>query len=103
MQIVGVKFKPVGEIEYFNCGGLDLKKEDAVICETDSGLMYGVVEIGTNEQNTDGEFKKIVRVATENDRKKLQDIHRREQEELFFAKKMARHHKLERITIDAEY
>lgn len=103
MQIVGVKFKPVGEIEYFNSGTFELNKNDAIICETENGLMYGVVEIATTEQNTDGEYKKVIRIASEGDHKKLEDIHKKEKEAISFAKKMAKHHELEMKVIDAEY
>ena len=34
-KIVGVRFKPVGKIYYFNPAGLDIKNDDSVIVETD--------------------------------------------------------------------
>ena len=103
MQIVGVKFKPVSDIEYFNAGNLKLNKGDSVICETENGLMYGVVEIGSNEENTTGEYKKVLRVATDGDNKKLADIHQKEKAALITAKKLAQKHGLEMKMIDAEY
>ena len=103
MKVVGVKFKPVGDIINYNCGGLDIKKGEPVICETDSGLMYGIAEVATQEMDTTGEIKKVLRVATDGDRHKLQDIHKKEKNAISFAKKMVRHHKLEMKIIDAEY
>jgi cell fate regulator YaaT (PSP1 superfamily) len=103
MQIVGVKFKPVGEIEYFNAGNLELKKDEAVICETENGLMFGIVEIPSLEQDTSGEYKKVIRVATDGDKKKLNDIHQKEKEALQTTKKLAKQHGLEMKLIDAEY
>ena len=103
MQIVGVKFKPATEVEYFNCERLELKKGDAVICETENGLMFGIVEINSAEHNTSGEYKKVLRVATENDKKKLNDVHQKETDALNKAKKLAKQHGLEMKLIDAEY
>ena len=103
MQVVGVKFKPVGEIEYFNAEAHELKKGDAVICETDNGLMYGIVDVPTEEHDTSGEYKKVVRVASDGDRKKLAEIHQKEENALKTAKKLAKSHKLDMKLIDAEY
>lgn len=103
MQIVGVKFKPVTEIGYFNCNNLELKKGESVICETENGLMYGIVEVPSVEQDTTGEYKKVLRVATDGDRKKLNEIHKKEQEALNKSKQLAKHHNLEMKLIDAEY
>ena len=103
MQIVGVKFKPVSEIEYFNANNLVLMKGDSVICETENGLMYGFVEVDSKEENTSGEYKKILRVATVNDKKKLDEIHQKEKYALNTTKKLAKEHGLEMKVIDAEY
>lgn len=103
MQVVGIKFKPVCEIEYFNAGSHQFEKGDAVICETENGMMYGIVEIPSHEQDTSGEYKKVVRLATDGDRKKLSEIHQKEQHALKVAKKLAKSHKLEMKIIDAEY
>ena len=103
MQIVGVKFKPVSEVQYFNAGDLVLKRDECVICDTENGLMFGVVEVPNNEQSTSGEYKKIVRKATEGDKRKLSDIHKKEADVLKEAKKLAKKHELEMKIIEAEY
>ena len=103
MQIVGVKFKSVGEVVYFNAQNYKLKKGEAVICDADSGLAYGIVAVETAEKDATGEYKNIVRIATQNDKKKLEDIHKKEVEALAEAKRLAKLHGLEMKLIDAEY
>ena len=103
MQIVGVKFKPVGEIVWLDVNEHQIKKGDAVICESESGLMYGIADTDVEEKNTSGEYKKIVRLASNGDKRKLADIHQKEGEAVKIAKKLARKHNLEMKVIDAEY
>lgn len=103
MQVIGVKFKPVGDIVYYNSGNLNINVGDAVICETENGLMFGITQIATHEMDTNGEMKKVLRVATDGDKKKLEDIHKKEKAAITFAKKMVRRHKLEMKLIDSEY
>ena len=103
MQIVGVKFKSVGEIIEFNANNHEIKKDMAVICETENGLMFGFAETDSKEKNTSGEYQKVVRIATDGDKRKLEDIHKKEQEALMKTKQLAKKHGLEMKVIDAEY
>ena len=103
MQIVGIKLKPVGDIVNYNANGLELKKGQEVICESENGLVYGVVEVDSCEENTEGQFEKVIRIATDGDKKKQQDIQKREKDAISFAKKMVRFHNLEMKIIDAEF
>ena len=103
MQVVGIKFKSVGEICWLDANNHDIKKGDAVICESDGGLLYGFAETDVEEKNTDGEYKKVIRIATENDRHKLADIHKKEADAVLIAKGLIKKHELEMKLIDAEY
>lgn len=103
MQIVKIKFKPVGEVFDYNAGDCKIVKDMFVICETENGLMFGTAVSDAEEKNTEGEIRRVIRIATENDKHKLEDIHKREAEALAFAKKMAKKHNLEMKLIDAEY
>ena len=78
MQTVGVKFKSSNEIVYFNAANLKIKKGDAVICNHDDSLCYGIAETDTQEKDTSGEIKKVVRLATEGDKKKFLDLREKE-------------------------
>ncbi len=103
MQIVKVRFKSNGELIDYNANDLFIKKGQAVICESENGLVFGVAETDKVEIDTTGEFKKIVRLATDGDKKKLEDIEKKQKYAISFAKKMVRKHNLEMKVIDAEY
>ena len=103
MQVVGVKFKSVNEICWLDANKHEIKKGDAVICESDGGLLYGVAETSVEEKDTNGEYKKVVRVASEGDKRKLIEIHKKEIEAVSTAKKLIKKHELDMKLIDAEY
>ena len=68
--IVGVRFKPVGKIYYFDPGELVIERGANVIVETARGVEYGKVEIPNREVEYNDAFmplKKVVRVATSDD------------------------------------
>ena len=46
-NIVGVRFKEVGKVYYFDPVNLDVKKDDCVIVETARGIEMGRVVFGT--------------------------------------------------------
>ena len=103
MQIVGVKFKPAGQIEYFNAGDLELKQNEEVIVDTENGFMFGYVAVQSAEQNTEGEYRKVLRIATESDKRKLAEIHQKEINALELCKKLAKKHGLDMKIVLAEY
>ncbi|RME97599.1 MAG: stage 0 sporulation protein [Chloroflexi bacterium] len=67
-QIVGVRFKPVTKIYYFNPNGIeDLEPEKRVIVETARGTEMGVVVQPVHDvpaSEIKGKLKKVVRTAT---------------------------------------
>ena len=103
MQIVGVKFKQSNEIFYFNASNLKIKKGDAVVCENDDSLCYGIAETDLEEKDTSGEIKKVVRIATDGDKKKFLDLKDKEVKAVQKAKELVKKHNLEMKMIDAEY
>ena len=103
MQIVGVKFKNNSEIVFFNASNLKIKKGDAVVCDYDDGLNFGIVETPLEEKDTTGEIKKVVRIATENDLKKYEENKAKEHKAVLKAKELAKKHKLEMKIIDADW
>lgn len=75
IKIAGVKFKRAGKIYDFKSDAFVLKEGDTVIVETEQGLGFGriatpPVEIEKNEKK----FKQIVRIATEDDFLKREEI-----------------------------
>ncbi|MDR1642598.1 MAG: stage 0 sporulation family protein [Clostridiales bacterium] len=72
VEIIGVRFKKVGKIYFFDPDGLDIAKGMNVIVETARGVEYGYTEIGKrmeDESNVIQPLKKVLRVATEEDSK----------------------------------
>jgi cell fate regulator YaaT (PSP1 superfamily) len=68
--IIGVRFKRIGKIYYFDPNGLDIKKNDYVIVETTRGIEYTQVVFGNREESNEkitSQLKKVIRLATDDD------------------------------------
>jgi cell fate regulator YaaT (PSP1 superfamily) len=66
--VVGVRFKPCGKIYDFEINGIDVKKGDLVVVESELGLNIGNVVIDRHSvEEHERELKKIVRKVTEED------------------------------------
>jgi cell fate regulator YaaT (PSP1 superfamily) len=67
-DVVGVRFKSCGKIYDFEVDGLDLKKGDSVVVESELGLSIGNVVIeGRPPSSSPKELKKVLRKAAEED------------------------------------
>jgi cell fate regulator YaaT (PSP1 superfamily) len=69
-NIVGVKFHGEGKTYHFGDAGLQLKKHDQVIVETEVGMVLGSVTCVLGPSSTDEnepKLKKVIRKATEED------------------------------------
>ncbi len=67
-EIVGVRFKPCGKIYDFEVNGIDVKKGDLVVVESELGLNIGNVVIDRHSvEEYERELKKIIRKVTEED------------------------------------
>ena len=68
--IIGVRFRDVGKIYYFDPDGYELKNGEHVIVETSRGIECGEVAMG-NRQVDDNDIsyplKKLIRIATDED------------------------------------
>ena len=70
--VVGVRFKEVGKVYYFDPDGAALKKGDFVIVETARGVECGEVAMENRdvpEESIVQPLKKLLRLATEEDLK----------------------------------
>ena len=80
INVVGVRFKQVGKIYYFDPEGLTIDAGTPVIVETARGVEYGVVELSNREVEESTvvlPLKRVVRIATEADiRQEAQNKHR---------------------------
>ncbi|MGQ9570437.1 MAG: PSP1 domain-containing protein [Thermodesulfovibrionales bacterium] len=66
-KVIGVRFKRCGKIYEFEADGIEITKGDLVVAESEFGLSIGNVIIERDIDNPEGELKKIIRKATEED------------------------------------
>ncbi len=105
-EIVGVRFKEVGKVYYFDPDGVNLKKGDRVIVETARGIECG--EVAMDNRIVDDEeivhpLKMIIREATEEDLKTVEENKKKEKEAFDICLKKIANHGLEMHLVDVEY
>ncbi len=106
VKVVGVRFKKAGKIYYFDPGDFEIQLNSNVIVETARGIEFGLVVV-PNRDVPDEEIvaplKKVIRIATEEDRKHAEDNDRREKEAFDICLQKIRAHNLNMKLIDVEY
>ena len=105
-NIIGVRFKKLGKIYFFNPKNLKLKKGDKVIVETTQGEEYGEVVIPNrfvNDEKIIAPLKKIIRIANNKDHKHYNECKEIEKKAFEVCKKKIREHKLKMTLTDVEY
>lgn len=105
-KIVGISFKEVGKIYWFNPNFLNIKLNDKVIVETVRGLELGTVVAPikeVDEKDLQHELKDIIRVASEKDIKNYNKYEALAKESFEKAKKIIENQKLAMKTLDCEY
>ncbi len=104
--IVGVRFRHTGKSYYFDPGELELNIGTPVIVKTSDGLEYGRVSIPPLEREEDkmpAIIKQIVRIATEEDTKTMEENQRLEEEAYRICKIKIKELELPMKLIHAEY
>ena len=105
-MVVGVRFRNVGKIYYFNPKNYKVKVGDHVIVETARGVEYGRVVLeprSVREDEVVHPLKEVLRVATKEDEEHEAENRLKEKEAFKICKKKIREHGLEMKLIDAEY
>ena len=105
-KIIGVNFRNVGKVYYFDPGELDCRLGDHVIVETSRGKEYGKVVMGTQEmpgEKIRQPLKGVLRKATEEDDRKAASNREKEREAYRVCVQKIRDHELEMKLIDVEY
>ena len=75
-EIVGIRFKKIGKIYFFDANGISLKKGQNAIVETARGIELGEVAIenrNIDENKVVSPLKPVIRVATSDDEKKYKE------------------------------
>lgn len=105
LKIIGVRFKSVGKIYYFDPGDTELINGDKVIVETSRGVECGEV-VMTDREIDETSFKNpikpIIKKADERDLKTIERNKQREQEAFEICKQKIEAHKLKMDLIDVE-
>ena len=105
-NIIGVRFKKPGKIYFFDPDGIEIEQGKHVIVETAMGKEYGEVAIA-NRNIPDNRLvkplKKIIRVATNKDKKQHEENKEKEKEALKICEKKIKEHGLDMKLTDVEY
>lgn len=105
-NVVGVRFKDVGKVYYFDPVGMDFELDEKVIVETVRGVECGEIAIEPKEVS-DSEIvkplKKIIRKATAEDIKKLEENRKKEAEALRVCEQKIAKHNLDMKLVDVDY
>ena len=105
-NIVGVRFKKLGKIYFFDPKDLKLEKRDQVIVETAQGDEFGEVLIANRCIENDKivePLKKVIRKATDKDKKHYEECKKKEQEAFEVCQKKIKEHKLDMALTEVEY
>ena len=105
-NIIGVRFKKPGKIYFFDPGNHKLEKGDCVIVETAQGQEYGEVMIPNrmiSEKNIVAPLKKIIRIATKEDKEHNEENKKKEKEAFKTCTEKIKKHGLDMNLTDVEY
>lgn len=105
-KVVGIGFKDVGKIYWFNPGHLTITKDSYVVVETVRGLELGQVVCPPKEvddSTLEHELKDVVRVATQKDIKEALENQKKADEAVEKVKKIVLEFKLDMKTLACEY
>lgn len=105
-EVIGVRFKEVGKVYYFDPDGQKLNKDDRVIVETARGVECGIVATENREVSDDEivkPLKKLLRIATKEDLKKVEENKVKEKNAFEICEKKILKHNLDMKLVDIEY
>ena len=105
-EVVGVRFKEVGKVYYFDPDGFKLKKGDRVIVETARGVECGEIAMDNRDVSDDEivkPLKKLLRVATKEDLDKVAENKKKEKSAFEICEKKIAKHNLDMKLVDIEY
>ena len=104
-NIIGIRFKKLGKIYFFNPNGLKVKKGDKVIVETSQGEELAEVLIQNrfvDDEKVVEPLKKVLRIANHKDIKREEECRKIEKEAYELCKKKIKEHKLDMTLTEVE-
>lgn len=106
IEIVGIRFKTVGKVYYFDPNGIVFKKGEKAIVETARGIEFGEILL-SNREVEESEvvqpLKKVIRKATQKDQEQMEHYRNKEKSAFEICNKKIAEHGLEMKLIGAEY
>ena len=105
-ELIGVRFRNVGKIYYFDPDGAKLRQGDRVIVETSRGVECGEVAMvnrSVSEEELPQPLKKLIRVATREDLARLAENAAKEKNAYQICARKIEAHKLEMKLVGVEY
>ena len=105
-KVVGVRFSDTGKMYYFDPKGFDIKNGQEIIVETANGLEFGKTSTGVKLVDDDevvSPLKPVIRIATDEDRKKVEEKKRKDKEAFEICNQKIQKHNLEMNLTNAEY
>lgn len=105
-KVVGVRFSDTGKMYYFDPKVFDIKNGQEIIVETANGLEFGKASTGVKLVEDDevvSPLKPVIRIATDEDRKKVEENKRKEKEAFEICSQKIQKHNLEMNLTNAEY
>jgi len=105
-EIIGVRFKDIGKVYYFDPQGKTAEAGQMVIVETARGLELGECTVG-NKMVEDNEIvsplKPLIRIATDEDLRIAEQTKKKEKEAFIICNECIEKHKIDMHLVDAEY
>lgn len=106
IRVVGVRFKRVGKVYYFDPGPLNPKPGDWVVVETSRGVELGETAVRAKEvpeEDIAQPLRKVLRMAEPADRMKQRSDREREKEAFQICQNRIASHALPMKLVDVEY
>ena len=104
-NIIGIRFKKLGKIYFFNPKTWKVSKGEKVIVETSQGEEVGEVVIANRQVNDDKivePLKRMLRIANKRDLRRYEECRKKEKEAFKTCQKKIKEHKLDMNLIDVE-
>lgn len=105
-EVVGIRFKEVGKVYYFDPDGKVFKKGDRAIVETARGIECGEVAMENREvpdEEIVSPLKVVIRAATDSDLKVIADNKKKEEKAFSICEERIAFHKLKMKLVEVEY
>ena len=105
-KIIGVRFKRLGKIYFFDPKWLEVQKGENVVVETSQGEEIEEVVVPNRmieEEKIVAPLKKVLRLASQRDLKHAEECRQKEKEAFELCNKKIKEHNLEMTLTDVEY